>query len=160
MANYCLIWVYTQRHSYTCTHTHMHSCTHKHACTHTFMYAHQRAHTDICTHMHMYVHAHIHTHSLMYCAHAHDLTHTHIHMHSRMLRTRSISNNPGFSPQRFAERRSGLRTAVCSCPWCCLEPLLLTGAFSSPLPAPNSPLPIPHSSKEAQQDISLKTRFL
>lgn len=100
--------------------------SHKHACTHTFMDAHQCAHTDTCTHMHMYAHAHIHTHSLMYCAQAHDLTHMHIHMHSRMLRARSISNTPCFSPQRVAERRSGLRTAVCPCPWCCREPLLLT----------------------------------
>lgn len=127
----------TQRHSCMCTHTHMHFCTHKCACTHTFMDAHQCAHTDTCTHRHMYVHAHFHTCLLMYCSHAHDLTytHTHIYMHSRMLRIRSISNTPCFSPQRFAERRSGLRTASCPCPWCCLKPrfsLLERLFFSSP----------------------------
>lgn len=151
MANYCLIWVYTQRHSCMCitlicilVHPFLNS--HKHACTHTFMDAHQCAHTDTCTHMHMYAHAHIHTYSLMYCAQAHDLTHMHIHMHSRMLRARSISNTPCFSPQRVAERRSGLRTAVCPCPWCCREPLLLTpGVPFLPLSLPPARLCLFHT---------------
>lgn len=140
----------------TCIFVHTNVHAHTHSWMHTNVHTLIHVHTGTCMYMHTFTHAYSCTVHMSMTSHTRTYTCTYA-CFAPILFLTLLAFSPEVCQKEIRTTDSGMSLSVVlpkasvSHSW---------SAFSFPLPAPNSPLPIPHSSKEAQQDISVKTQRL